>query len=324
MNFDQYGSSDSEDGSPPRPQPPQPQPPRQLQQQPPLKPGSRPPSRTSTPLLNVVSNTATRTPSPLHHKNTPPAPLPHAGVAPSALATTSNPPNLNRDTNLDENESALGMNKGADTAIAESVADSDNLLSLLRPVRAPDACPLTLPPLPTGDCDPQLQAKVEKWTHLRNTSGRRFNETLTRTQSFANPAIMSKLIEFLGLQEHGSNLDARIFDPKGFPPAMYYDEIAKAQKAASERPPFAVAVNPSTGQASVVGAVQFTSGDAPNLSAPGANVSKVSSLQPQKSTNSGSTVSAIASGVLGGGGSGGKRRWDQGGSDLTTDRKKRI
>ncbi|KAI9333243.1 HCNGP-like protein-domain-containing protein [Obelidium mucronatum] len=108
------------------------------------------------------------------------------------------------------------------------------------------------------DCDPQLQAKVEKWTHLRKTSGRRFNDTLAKTHSFGNPAIMSKLIEFLGLVEYGSNLEHSNDQPNAeFPKGMYYDEIAKAQKIAAERPPFSVNTNSVTGQTSIVGGIVF-------------------------------------------------------------------
>ncbi|KAJ3381432.1 hypothetical protein HDU84_005121 [Entophlyctis sp. JEL0112] len=80
-----------------------------------------------------------------------------------------------------------------------------------------------LPPalFPAKECDPALQAKVEKWTQLRVQSGRRFNDQLMRTPSFANPSIMSKLIEFLGLDEHGSNMP----NTPEFPAAMFYDEI---------------------------------------------------------------------------------------------------
>ncbi|ORY51600.1 hypothetical protein BCR33DRAFT_846362 [Rhizoclosmatium globosum] len=98
-----------------------------------------------------------------------------------------------------------------------------------------------MPPEATGEVNAQLQAKVEKWTHLRHTNGRRFNNQLARTQSFGNPSIMSKLIDFLGLQEHGTNLDASVFNPK-----------------ASERPLFGTVVNPTTGQTSIVGGIQFT------------------------------------------------------------------
>ncbi|KAJ3094599.1 E3 ubiquitin-protein ligase makorin-1 [Physocladia obscura] len=105
-------------------------------------------------------------------------------------------------------------------------------------------------------CDPDLQAKIEKWTRLRETSGRRFNSQLARSQSFGNPAIMSKLIEFLGLNEYGTNVDE--WTAK-FPVGIYYDEIAKAQKIASERPPFNVTVNPATGVPNFMGGVQFTS-----------------------------------------------------------------
>ncbi|KAI8853344.1 HCNGP-like protein-domain-containing protein [Chytridium lagenaria] len=80
-----------------------------------------------------------------------------------------------------------------------------------------------------GECDPKLQARIVKYTELRR-QGTVFNNNLAKTHSFANPAIMSKLIEYLGLEEYGSNYDKSQFDPGGFPVEQYYDEIVKIQK----------------------------------------------------------------------------------------------
>jgi hypothetical protein len=55
--------------------------------------------------------------------------------------------------------------------------------------------------------------------------GRTFNDQLMRTRAFNNPSIISKLIEFVELDEHGSNIPISQFDPKGFPSHMFYDEI---------------------------------------------------------------------------------------------------
>jgi hypothetical protein len=38
---------------------------------------------------------------------------------------------------------------------------------------------------------------------------------------------MSKLIEFLGLEEYGTNLPPYLFDPKKFPKEAYYDDMGK-------------------------------------------------------------------------------------------------
>ncbi|KAJ3076709.1 SAP30-binding protein [Podochytrium sp. JEL0797] len=101
------------------------------------------------------------------------------------------------------------------------------------------------------------KAKIEKWTHLRHTSGRRFNAQLEQTRAFGNPAIMSKLISFLGIEEHGTNLEKAVLDPNGFPVGMYYDEIAKAQKVVAERPPFSYNTHPLTGATAIVGGIAF-------------------------------------------------------------------
>ena len=43
--------------------------------------------------------------------------------------------------------------------------------------------------------------------------GRYFNDSLEHTRAFQNPAIMEKLIDYLGLDQYGSNFDKEIYDP---------------------------------------------------------------------------------------------------------------
>ncbi|KAJ3030624.1 UNVERIFIED_CONTAM: SAP30-binding protein [Siphonaria sp. JEL0065] len=184
--------------------------------------------------------------------------------------------------------------------------DVDHNNSEFRPIQIPGFV-FKMPPEPTCECDAQLQSKVEKWTHLRRSSGRRFNDQLARTQSFGNPAIMSKLIDFLGLKEHGSNLDKAVFDPDAFPHGMFYDEIAKSQKIASERPPFSYTTNTATGQTAIMGGIAF--------SPPKVEASSV--------VTTASTATAVSN-LSTSGSSGVKRsKWDQGGGTVDSDARKR-
>jgi hypothetical protein len=70
------------------------------------------------------------------------------------------------------------------------------------------------------------QIKFKKWKSLMN-QGLYFNDRLENTPAFRNPSIISKLIDFLGVDEFGTNLDPKVFDPKGFPPEAYYDRLSK-------------------------------------------------------------------------------------------------
>lgn len=91
-----------------------------------------------------------------------------------------------------------------------------------------------LPPEPEMPVDPELQAKMEKWTQLRN-SGTSFNRALMNNAAFRNPGIMGKLIEFLDLDEYGSNYPKEEHDPRGFQPDSYLEELLKAQARKSDR-----------------------------------------------------------------------------------------
>ncbi|KAJ3187202.1 hypothetical protein HK101_009453 [Irineochytrium annulatum] len=72
----------------------------------------------------------------------------------------------------------------------------------------------------------------EKWTELL-AQGKRFNDRLLKTHAFANPSIMSKLIEFFGLDEYGTNFRPELFDRK-FDASNYVDAIANERKRRME------------------------------------------------------------------------------------------
>lgn len=58
-----------------------------------------------------------------------------------------------------------------------------------------------------------------------------FNHRLIKTRDFRNPSILTKLIEYLELDEYGSNFPVSVFDPKGFPEEAFYDQLAMVQQA---------------------------------------------------------------------------------------------
>ncbi|TPX44546.1 hypothetical protein SeMB42_g04289 [Synchytrium endobioticum] len=105
---------------------------------------------------------------------------------------------------------------------------------LLKPSEMEEVDNYGIPPETDVDCDPDLEAKFEQWMKLK-AQGMHFNTRLTRTHAFRNPSIMSKMIEFQGLDEYGSNFPKDVFDPHGFPPETYVDELEKAQKLRAER-----------------------------------------------------------------------------------------
>ncbi|KAI8824457.1 HCNGP-like protein-domain-containing protein [Fimicolochytrium jonesii] len=105
---------------------------------------------------------------------------------------------------------------------------SETLRALLRPAGFVDDDEMDIPSEPDGEPNPITQAKIEKWLAIK-ASGTHFNDRLEQTHAFRNPSIMSKLIEYLDLDELGSNYPKDIFDPHSFPKEAFFDQIAQAQ-----------------------------------------------------------------------------------------------
>src|SRR3954471_15701164 len=78
-----------------------------------------------------------------------------------------------------------------------------------------------------------MQAKVDQFHALR-ADGTHFNIHLYKSKAFRNPHIYAKLVEFVDLDEIGSNFPKETFDPHGFPPETYADELIETQKRRAE------------------------------------------------------------------------------------------
>ncbi len=95
-------------------------------------------------------------------------------------------------------------------------------------------------------CSEALQEKFAKWHKLMVQDQIRFNDNLEKQHSFRNPSIMSKLIEFIGVDEHGTHFVStdcqqnyrvtpvfkdpfRVSDDGSFEQDAYYDRIAAMQ-----------------------------------------------------------------------------------------------
>ncbi|RUP47450.1 HCNGP-like protein-domain-containing protein [Jimgerdemannia flammicorona] len=104
---------------------------------------------------------------------------------------------------------------------------------LLRPKPIEGVEDWGLPPEPEGECDPEVEAKVAQFHALRAT-GTQFNTHLLRSKAFRNPHIYAKLVEFVDLDEVGSNFPQDTFDPHGFPPQAFATELVDAQRRAAE------------------------------------------------------------------------------------------
>lgn len=76
----------------------------------------------------------------------------------------------------------------------------------------------------------KIQEKFKAWLELRE-QGVSFNGRLLSNHEFHNPNITGKMLEFMGINEHGTNLPNSLYDPSSLPVDGDYVAIAEMQKA---------------------------------------------------------------------------------------------
>ncbi|KAI7864531.1 HCNGP-like protein-domain-containing protein [Spinellus fusiger] len=90
-----------------------------------------------------------------------------------------------------------------------------------------------IPPEPETEVDEKRAGNIAHFLELR-TSGHKLNDHLQRNKSFRNPRIYAKLVEFVDLDELGSNFPKDEYDRHGFPKDAYIDGILRIQAQLSE------------------------------------------------------------------------------------------
>ncbi|KAG0305506.1 SAP30-binding protein [Dissophora globulifera] len=163
-----------------------------------------------------------------------------------------------------------------------------------------------IPPKPVGEINPDVQAKMEQFQHVKVTRGIHFNQSLMRNKNFRNPRIYSSLVELVALNETGSNFEKKeFFDFEGYGPESYASGIAEAQKQAAEK----LAQQHAAPRMNL----QFVTGATAGLPSLGGEMGLTQAsgvVRPQTSLASASHVSALAQA----GGAGSQRprksKWD--------------
>ena len=93
--------------------------------------------------------------------------------------------------------------------------------------------PMTsIPPSPPGSPAPALNAKFKRFLELK-TEGVHFNEDLASKPSFRNPGLLATMMTRAALQgdaQYKTSLPTDIFDPTGFPPSAYKEELWRSQQ----------------------------------------------------------------------------------------------
>ncbi|KAF8609121.1 HCNGP-domain-containing protein [Ceratobasidium sp. AG-I] len=125
-----------------------------------------------------------------------------------------------------------------DLSIGPSPLRKDNELAQIRTLLQPPSIPgvenFGIPPPSEDTVDSELAAKVAKFLALKK-QGTHFNDILMRNKSFNNPHIYAKLVDFVDVDETGTNFPKNMWDPHDVQPEWYAEELGEstAQKKRS-------------------------------------------------------------------------------------------
>lgn len=118
-------------------------------------------------------------------------------------------------------DDTISSNEEVTTNVTTPAISSTSMNSMLLDV--------DFPPEPTGACSVDLTKKIEEMTRLMKRSNCDMNKIIQSKKSFRNPATYEKLVNQCQINEFGTNLDPRVYDPLKWDKTSYYDELAKVQ-----------------------------------------------------------------------------------------------
>ncbi|EUC65242.1 HCNGP-domain protein, partial [Rhizoctonia solani AG-3 Rhs1AP] len=121
------------------------------------------------------------------------------------------------------------LSLGPSATAQTSADDLTQIRALLRPPPIPEVEDFGIPPPSTDPVDAELSAKISKFLALKK-QGTHFNDILMKNKSFNNPHIYAKLVDFVEVDETGTNFPKSMWDPQDIQPEWYAEEIAAAQK----------------------------------------------------------------------------------------------
>ncbi|XP_073987060.1 SAP30-binding protein-like [Rhodnius prolixus] len=123
-------------------------------------------------------------------------------------------------TNNDEDVLEISSEEDVEFVGETKITDLDNL----------EGNDVELPLEPLGTCSKALQDKVTLLDIRTKITGQSINALIQERKSFRNPQIYEKLVEYLGIDELGTNYDPRQFDPLKWSKHSYYEKLANARR----------------------------------------------------------------------------------------------
>ncbi|KAG8767605.1 hypothetical protein FRC12_006154 [Ceratobasidium sp. 428] len=129
------------------------------------------------------------------------------------------------------------LSLGPSSVVAPNGSELAQMRVLLQPPPIPGVENFGIPPPSEDKVDPELAAKVSKFLALKK-QGTHFNDILMRNKSFNNPHIYAKLVDFVDVDETGTNFPKNMWDPHDIQPEWYAEELGKPSLLNIAMPPY--------------------------------------------------------------------------------------
>ena len=248
---------------------------------------------------------------------------PPQGIAISVVEYHADAPSAEEDARSQRAVEQIGLSEGGSAAESSTAAVGSQFTVTVERKPMPSGADATIgglssssgaaavtnafvtPDSPPGDVQPKLAEKYRKQVAAMR-EGHSVNYFIRHQKRFRNPCLLEQLVNFLKVQECGSNYPTHLYDPNAFGEHEYYDKLEEARKAWEAR------------QARKPGErVEFRSGGTqlpPTASGPSAAPPQPPAPMPPSSATSG-TAAAAGSGPAADPPPKRKSKWGVGGSD---------
>ncbi|KAK7306519.1 hypothetical protein VNO77_44466 [Canavalia gladiata] len=91
-----------------------------------------------------------------------------------------------------------------------------------------------LPAPPKAKCSEELQRKINKFLEYKK-AGKSFNKEVRNRKDYRNPDFLLHAVRYQDIDQIGSCFSKDVFDPHGYDPSDFYDEIEADMRRESER-----------------------------------------------------------------------------------------
>ncbi|XP_057431858.1 uncharacterized protein LOC130724603 isoform X2 [Lotus japonicus] len=122
-------------------------------------------------------------------------------------------------------EHHLEQSRTDDTELGE--ADQDKQ-------KSGDPLDTFLPPPPKAKCSEELQRKINKFLEYKK-AGKSFNAEVRNRKDYRNPDFLLHAVRYQDIDQIGSCFSKDVFDPHGYDPSDFYDEIEADMRRETER-----------------------------------------------------------------------------------------